>query len=58
LITPKRSPPFCNPATNAEGGKQLYVSPDLAMWSIAMRKRKTKREQFLKLMDEIIPWDN
>jgi IS5 family transposase len=31
--------------------------PSLSDIEYARRKRKTKREEFLKIMDEIIPWD-
>ena len=26
-------------------------------YEYSLRKRKTKREEFLEIMDEIIPWD-
>jgi IS5 family transposase len=31
--------------------------PSLSDIEYSMRKRKTKREEFLRIMDEIIPWD-
>ena len=39
------------------GGEIMEKQMNFTDYEYSLRKRKTKREEFLEIMDEIIPWD-